>query len=467
MRTFGLFTLALLFASLVALLPFGSSDAEAAVLITEIMYDLSGTDTGREWVEITNTGSSPVDVSGYKFFEANTNHTLTLISGNGTIQSGSSIVIADDPTKFKLDWPSFSGTLFDSSFSLSNTGESLAIKDGALAIVNSVTYDPSTGAAGDGTTLQWNGSIFAPATPTPGTYTDVSVSSTDTAESVSSPAIAAATSSSGGSAEYLPIPDLHISTGGDHTVSAGADTAFSAIVYDGRGNRRDDAMVTWSFGDGMRRTGASVFHSYYDPGEYLVIVRASTSDGGDALVENIITAKDANLRIASISSRGITLMNKSSRTLDLSLWRLSVGGKEFKIPTDTHILAGHSILFPSQVIELPITGSAMLLYPNGEVAAIYPSASGGQPSSGATSYQERQTVEPITSTKTNIQTHEEAIAAPTATTELAAVGATVLPTPASSETSPADKRMSGLFRSPWTLGFFGIMALAGSAFIFL
>lgn len=278
-------------------------------------------------------------------------------------------------------------------------------------------------------------------------------------------------SSSGGPVEYVPIPTLRIITGGDHTVSAGADTTFSAIVYDGKGNKRDDALVTWSFGDGMRKTGASVFHAYYDPGEYVAIVHASTSDGGDALNEVVVTAKDASIQITSVSARGIALTNNSTRTLDLSLWRLSMGGQEFKIPADTHMLAGRTILFPSQVIELPITDSASILYPSGEVAAAYSvpagggPASSGQPSSGATSYERVQAVEPITSATTNIHTHEEAVAAPAATTGLAAAGAAL---PSSPEPAPvASTRASGIFHSPWTLGFLGIVALAGGMFIFL
>ncbi len=288
---------------------------------------------------------------------------------------------------------------------------------------------------------------------------------------------AAAASSSGGSAEYLPIPTLRIVTGGDRTVSAGADTVFTAIVYDGKGNKRDDAFVKWSFGDGMQRTGASVYHKYYDLGEYVAVVRATTPDGGDARNEIIMTVKNAGIKISSVSSRGITLVNTDSRTLDISLWRLSMGGQEFKIPEDTQILAGRTILFPSQVIELPIADSAFLQYPSGEVAIAYPPVSNTQLSSSAASYEKIQTVrldedparqvEQITSTKTNIQTHEETVAAPAATTKLAAAGAALSPELVSDPMPPADTRASNLFRSPWTLGFLGIVALAASAFIFL
>lgn len=144
--------------------------AHAEIIITEIMYNLPGADTGREWVEITNLGGSSIDASRYKFFEANVNHVLTVINGNGVLQPGDSAIITNDSAKFKIDWSSYAGTLFDSSFSLSNTGESFALKDGTLVTLNSVSYNSSLGAAGDGTTLQWKGSIFAPAVPTPGTY---------------------------------------------------------------------------------------------------------------------------------------------------------------------------------------------------------------------------------------------------------------------------------------------------------
>src|SRR3989344_4319339 len=41
----------------------------ASVQITELMYDLEGADNGFEWVEITNTGSTAVDVGKWRLFE--------------------------------------------------------------------------------------------------------------------------------------------------------------------------------------------------------------------------------------------------------------------------------------------------------------------------------------------------------------------------------------------------------------
>lgn len=445
------------FGSLLVLALFFPMFAHASVVFTEIMYDVSGTDTGREWVEITNTGSSSIDASGYKFFEANTNHALVLISGSGTLSAGSSAVIADDATKFKIDWPGYSGTLFDSSFSLSNTGESLALRDGALATLYSLTYNPSIGAAGDGNSLQLVSGAWASAAPTPGTSASTAPLPADDSSGSSSATTTAPTTLNGTLPEYIPIPLLRIVAGGDRTVSSSAEVPFTAVVYDGNGNKRDEALVTWSFGDGMRKIGASVFHQYYSPGEYLAIVHASTPSGGDARYEITVTVRDASIKIASVSSRGITLANNDSRTLDISLWRLSAGGQEFKIPEDTQILAGRTILFPSQIIQLPISDTASLLYPSGEIATTYP-LSLRQPSPDMVSYKKVSEVEPIISASANVPVHEKAVIAPAATNELAAVGAAL----------PAEQpKAGGLFKSPWFYSLLGVMAIAGAAFIFI
>lgn len=271
----------------------------------------------------------------------------------------------------------------------------------------------------------------------------------------------ATASSSGPPPEYIPVPVLIIGTDGDRTVSSGADTAFTAVVYDSRGNKRDDAVVAWTFGDGMRKVGASVYHEYYDPGEYLAVVRATTSDGGNAQKEIVVTVKDASIKIAGVTPRGIALTNTDSRTLDISLWKLSMGGQEFKIPEDTQVLAGHTVLFSSRVTELPMADTAFLLYPSGEVAAMFGTSVPVQPQPIAASYEQVQKVEPITSPKEAVPEHEKAVIAPAAANELAAAGAALAQEPA-----PA-ARSTNILKSPWTLGFLGTVLLAGGAFILL
>lgn len=128
--------------------------AKAQVMMTEVMYDLEGTDTGREWIEVYNAGSSPVDLADWKLYEANVNHRLTAQSAS-VIPAQGFAIIADNTAKFLTDNPSFSGVLFDSSFSLSNEGETLVLRDGSGADIDIVSYTSALGAVGDGQLLHF------------------------------------------------------------------------------------------------------------------------------------------------------------------------------------------------------------------------------------------------------------------------------------------------------------------------
>jgi comEA protein len=95
-----------------------------------------------------------------------------------------------------------------------------------------------------------------------------------------------------------------------------------------------------------------------------------------------------------------------------------------------------------------------------------------QPLASTTSYKKIQAVEsptkskiePVINTKTNTQTHDDAVDAPTVVTELAAVGAAF---PTSEPLPSSDARSSGIFHSIWTLGLLGVIVAAGAVFILL
>ena len=50
-------------------LHFASPVFAGDVVINEIMYDLSGSDTDREWIEIYNKGTSSIDLAEWRFQE--------------------------------------------------------------------------------------------------------------------------------------------------------------------------------------------------------------------------------------------------------------------------------------------------------------------------------------------------------------------------------------------------------------
>jgi len=163
---------------ILAIIFFSYHFAYAGLVINEIMYDFkTDSDEGREWVEIFNNSDAEADLSSFKFFEADTNHKLKLTQGSANIFPRGYAIIVSDPVKFKIDWPSFSGTIFDSSFSLSNDGEILAIKDENLNIIDQSIYNSAMGARGDGKSLQKISGVWIGAMPTPGTENKIAYAS--------------------------------------------------------------------------------------------------------------------------------------------------------------------------------------------------------------------------------------------------------------------------------------------------
>ena len=121
-------------AILSALSPF---TAHAAVVISEIMYDLPGSDENREWIELYNNGVEIVDLEDWRFFEGGVNHKI-LPRHALSLMPNSYVVIVRHVDGFKTDWPLYDGALFVSSFSLNNTGENLTIKNANLEVYDKI-----------------------------------------------------------------------------------------------------------------------------------------------------------------------------------------------------------------------------------------------------------------------------------------------------------------------------------------
>lgn len=142
----------------------------AQLRISEIMYDLAeGSDSGREWVEVYNTSSEGVSLTNYRFVESGTKHEIKL-AGVSMLPPQSYAVIVDNPAKFGADWPQYEGLIFDTAFSLSNNGETIALVSTAGELIDSVVYTSASG-NGTGDSLQrepTQGTVFEAGIPTPG-----------------------------------------------------------------------------------------------------------------------------------------------------------------------------------------------------------------------------------------------------------------------------------------------------------
>ena len=267
-----------------------------ALIISEIMFDPEGSDTDREWVEVLNEGSDSVDLKNWKFSEGGTNHGLAFPKSITVLSPGEYAVIAQNPTKFINEYPAFSGTVIDSSFSLSNNGELIALKDGALSVKDSLTYAPSLGGSDDGTTLSFMNGAWVRGDPTPGSANVLSVKPVgvppSTAPPITTPSIAPTSVSE--SALNVIMPQ-------DKTVVAGADSEFAVRVTSLGKKVPENSLFTWSFGDGGTRSGRSVVYHYQYPGVYTLVVETE-ADNMSATGRMKVRVIDSTVTIANVGS---------------------------------------------------------------------------------------------------------------------------------------------------------------------
>ena len=158
---------------------FFAPPVRAAVVVTEIMYNPLGSNTGHQWIEITNTGPDSIDLAAksIRLFDGNGNHVIKPYGlSKGELAPGDVAVITQNPLGFLAEHNEYAGQLFKSSFSLPSTVLSpstgiVGISDTSGTVLTQATYTSDVGAAGDGNSLQrtlndWDGT-FKPAAPTP------------------------------------------------------------------------------------------------------------------------------------------------------------------------------------------------------------------------------------------------------------------------------------------------------------
>jgi len=353
---------------------FVASPVFGAVIINEIMYDLeTGSDGGREWIEVFNNSDASVDLTGWKFFENNVNHGLAMFQGNVSLSPNEYAIIADNPENFLLDNQNFSGTIFDSAFSLSNDGEGLAIKDNNSLTIDETAYNSTQGANGNGQSLQKDGSIWKTGTPTPGILNSFSAPPEEPTSSSSSP-----------STPEQDIPPVS-TTNEKPTANAGDNIigfVNQEIKFDGSGSTDPDGnelSYSWNTGDGNSLDKISLSHTYRYPGTYLVTLtvfdgRNYSSDTITVRIEQAqITINEfmANPSGSDETDEWIEVYNDSNFITNISGWQLddsASSSKAFTFPENTLIAPKSYLVFSRPITKITLNNdidSVKLLMPGG------------------------------------------------------------------------------------------------------
>lgn len=386
---------------IILILIFFTKTAFASIEITEIMYDVSGTDTNREWVEVYNNGADPVDLSKWYFFSNNTKHSLNPNSSS-SLNSGSYGVIVQDANKFMVDWPSFSGLIFDSSWTgLGNEDDSIAMKDPDLNITSSVGYTSSMGATGDGNSLQKVNGSFVSASPTPGlgnqssgnnnqenlnTNTPTNNNNTNQQNTTQDSNTSKSSSgSTGSSAKVTPeapkVITTKIITKNNATTRVGFSITANTIGY--KKENLDSGKFVWSFGDGnsMQEAKHKPFeYAYQYSGEYVLTLNyyESILSAKPIAADSItIVVTDPELfitKIGDITDPYVEIKNQSEYKMSLSGWVLNSNNKSFKLPEGMAILPNKSVILSPKVTLFDFNDiqNLSLFAPNGSLVSTYP-----------------------------------------------------------------------------------------------
>jgi len=73
--------------------PTGGGAGGGSVILSEVVYDVSGADSGFEWVELFNAGTSPVDLSSFSLGNGGTTYTTSTVQLSGIVAPGATFVV--------------------------------------------------------------------------------------------------------------------------------------------------------------------------------------------------------------------------------------------------------------------------------------------------------------------------------------------------------------------------------------
>lgn len=332
----------------------------AEIIISEIMYDVEGSDANREWIEIYNNGSSSVNISDYHFFEAGIHHGLNS-DEKISLGSGEYAVIVQNVSQFISEYSSVRNIL-KSSFSLNNSGEELAISDESKEIVYVTSYGTDSQANGNGNSLSFGNNGWFESSPSPGksANTNVSKSAVPVDENFQQKT----------RTELKPVltrdKDLNYYEGFIDIPDFGlvySDIPLEAYIIHHKGYKKIKKLkgvYYLSFGDGNyfdSKERYDISHVYENPGNYTITLEYYSSQlakqaGKDP---NLVVSKDIVIYKSDIvlegvnESGGFVIKNNLEKTVDLKGWNFFSEGKQFTFPRYTHINANQKKIIPHSV----------------------------------------------------------------------------------------------------------------------
>lgn len=340
-----------------------SGSALASVRINEIAWMGTTLSSSNEWIELYNDAPQAIYLSGWHLDALDGTPSIALsgvISGNGYYL----IERTDDKTI-----PGVNADLVTSfGAGLSNTGETLSLKNASDVVLDSVIGGKDWGNVGGDNlskeTAQRTANSWITGTPTP------------RAENVSNGEILGAMTTSANNGT------ITITTESDVGAFVGVPYLFSASALDKNGSPLSDASYRYNFGDGSVGDGSSVSHAYAFAGDYAASFDVFWN-GTSKNVRIAVSVTDPNVvidKIATGTTGYIELKNRGAQELDMTGWHLR---DQYEAGADDFIFPLHSIILPLSSLRLPNQTTGLLLaaysslnkitlsYPDGKIMFMY------------------------------------------------------------------------------------------------
>ena len=323
-----------------------TATAEAQIRITEIFYNAEGSDAGKEFIEIKNTGND-IDISTLRLQIDDKNHLIKSENGDTTFDSGDVAVIVNNITDFNNNFNT-NTTVFDSSFSLKNSESTIAItQDGD--ITHSVSYSSEDGASGDGLSLHIDdNNNISTKLPNPGsTSSSVVVQQREEPEEEEEEQPSVKKETQPVVKNVKPLKKIEDEYGLDinpYPIFSASDSTYEINI-----NGEKPLYGVWNFGDGNVSVGSSIVHQYLYPGTYVLYFQEEKRNFYKEELLSIqqeITVLFPSITISRINDEFIRVKNNHSFTLDISSWRILTNNETFIFPQYSFIQSKDSIAIP-------------------------------------------------------------------------------------------------------------------------
>lgn len=296
--------------------------ASPQIIITEIGVKETADE---EWVEIYNTTDVPVDLTGWKFFEAETNHGISVFAGSSVMQPGEYAVIANKGDLLAQKYPAYTGTIFDSSWgSLKEEGEEIGMKDADGSVSELFPYPAFSGNSISLERVDFNTPASEPtnwaahpASHSLGKPNEIGLplEPAESTEGASPPLTESAVTPPPATTEPLPLSETSPLPSAPPPVSFSSSTPSptpnnppkaiiqiqsgelvavgqTTVNFDARASFDPDGdtlFFSWDMGDGSKEETANPSpHKYGKPGTYVVRLTVTDSEGASDKTEQYI-----------------------------------------------------------------------------------------------------------------------------------------------------------------------------------